>query len=91
MALAKVEIDVDQKEIQDYIFSKINESIQEALIMWDLDMMSKKMCLSKRFIEETFLRDPRMKRLERRKERGKRIWFYKESLEVIKQIMDEKM
>jgi hypothetical protein len=91
MIPASVKVEINEKEIMGYLQSKIDESIQEALIMWDLDMMSKKMCLSKRFIEDTFLRDPRMKLLERRKERGKRIWFYKESLEIIKQIMDEKM
>ncbi|MEW9051892.1 MAG: hypothetical protein AB2392_12100 [Neobacillus sp.] len=91
MIPASVKVDINEKEILSYIQSKIDEAIHEALIMWDLDLMSKKMCLSKRFIEDTFLRDPRMRQLERRKERGKRIWFYKESLEVIKQIMDEEM
>ncbi|MGD7016876.1 hypothetical protein ACQCVC_12185 [Bacillus altitudinis] len=45
--------------------------------------------MSKRFLENEFLHDPRMKLLERRKERGKRFWFYEESKEVMKQIMDE--
>lgn len=35
------------------------------------------------------LRDSRMLLLERRKEKGKRYWFYEQSLEVMEQIMDE--
>ncbi|MGM7637602.1 hypothetical protein [Bacillus sp. Hm123] len=42
----------------------------------------------KSFLEREFLHDPRMRLLERRKEKGKRYWFYEQSLEVMKEIMD---
>ncbi|EEL38304.1 hypothetical protein bcere0020_43550 [Bacillus cereus Rock3-29] len=51
--------------------------------------MSEMTCLSKSFLENEFLNDPRMKLLERRKEKGKRIWPFEESVKVLKSIMDE--
>lgn len=45
--------------------------------------------MGKTFLEEEFLHDPRMKLLERRKEKGKRFWFYEQSLVVMREIMDE--
>ncbi|WP_185960092.1 hypothetical protein [Planococcus soli] len=51
--------------------------------------MAKRTCMSKSFLENEFLDDPRMKLLERRKEKGKRFWFYEESLIVMKELMDE--
>ncbi|EEK48576.1 hypothetical protein bcere0002_45270 [Bacillus cereus ATCC 10876] len=51
--------------------------------------MSEMTCLSKSFLENEFLNDPRMKQLERRKEKGKRIWPFNESIKVLQMIMDE--
>jgi len=44
--------------------------------------------MSKRFLEDEILSDPRMRVIERRKSR-KRWWFYKQAVEVIKEIVDE--
>lgn len=82
-------MNVNQSEIRSYINQKLEEQLKEALFTWDLDQMSKRTCMSKTFLENEFLHDPRMRLLERRKEKGKRFWFYEQSLEVMKEIMDE--
>lgn len=89
MPIAEVNIDVDQSEIREYINQKLDETLKNALFVWDIEEMSKRTCMSKSFLENEFLHDPRMKLLERRKEKGKRFWFYEQSLEVMKEIMDE--
>ncbi|MER2057333.1 MAG: hypothetical protein ABTA16_00835 [Niallia sp.] len=89
MNIADVQVNVNQSEIRSYINQKLEEQLKEALFTWDLDQMSKRTCMSKSFLENEFLQDPRMRLLERRKEKGKRFWFYEESKQVMKQIMDE--
>ncbi|MFP3722161.1 hypothetical protein SFC57_02650 [Niallia circulans] len=82
-------MNVNQAEIRSYINQKLEEQLKEALFTWDLDQMSKRTCMSKTFLENEFLHDPRMRLLERRKEKGKRFWFYEESKQVMREIMDE--
>ncbi|MEI3596872.1 MULTISPECIES: hypothetical protein [unclassified Oceanobacillus] len=89
MIPAQVQIDINQDEIRNYINRKLDESINESLFTWDINEMAKRTCMSKSFLEQEILHDPRMKLLERRKEKGKRFWFYEESLNVIREIMDE--
>lgn len=89
MPIANVQIDVDEVEIQKYINEKLDEVLHQTLVTWDIVEMAKRTCMSKSFLENEFLHDPRMKGLERRKEKGKRFWFYEPSLQVIKQIMNE--
>ncbi|MDR4318426.1 Domain of uncharacterised function (DUF771) [Niallia circulans] len=89
MNIAEVKVNVNQSEVKSYINQKLEETLREALFTWDLDQMSKRTCMSKSFLENEFLQDPRMRLLERRKEKGKRFWFYEESKQVMKEIMDE--
>lgn len=89
MPIANINVDVNHEEIRKYIQQKLEESIHESLFTWDIEQMAKRTCMSKSFLENEFLHDPRMKLLERRKEKGKRFWFYKESKNVMKEIMDE--
>lgn len=89
MNIAEVKVNVNQSEVKAYINQKLEETLREALFTWDLDQMSKRTCMSKSFLENEFLQDPRMRLLERRKEKGKRFWFYEQSLEVMKEIMNE--
>lgn len=88
MAFAKIAVDINHEEIRQQVNEKLDEAIQQALFTWDIDQMAKRTCMSKSFLENEFLHDPRMKILERRKEKGKRYWFYEESLQAMKQIMD---
>lgn len=89
LPVVKIDIEINQREIREYINQKLDDSINKILFLWDLDQMAKRTCMSKSFLENEFLHDPRMRLLERRKEKGKRYWFYEESLEVMKEIMDE--
>lgn len=89
MQIAKVSVDVDQAEIREYINEKLEERIRSALFTWNIEEMAKRTCMSKTFLENEFLHDPRMRLLERRKEKGKRFWFYEQSLAAMKEIMDE--
>lgn len=89
MTIANVQIEVNHAEIRNYINEKLDSSFREILFTWDINEMSKRTCMSKSYLENEFLHDPRMKLLERRKEKGKRIWFYEQSLVVMKEIMDE--
>lgn len=89
MNIAEIQVNVNQTEIRSYINQKLEEQLKEALFTWDLDQMSKRTCMSKSFLENEFLQDPRMRLLERRKEKGKRFWFYEESKQVMKEIMNE--
>jgi hypothetical protein len=84
-----VKVDINQEEVRRLINEKLDASIQQLLFMWDVEQMSLRTCMSKSFLENEFLHDPRMRLLERRKEKGKRYWFYEESLAVMKKIMDE--
>lgn len=89
MTIANINIEVNHEEIRDYINQKLDKSLHEVLFIWDIEQMSKRTCMSKSFLENEFLHDPRMKLLERRKEKGKRFWFYEESKQVMREIMDE--
>ncbi|NBJ70945.1 MULTISPECIES: hypothetical protein [Clostridia] len=75
MSFANINIDINHKEIKDYVNAKLDEALENELI--------KRTCMSKSFLENEILSDQRMRLLERRKEKGKRFWLYKESLEVI--------
>lgn len=89
MPFVNVEVSVNEEEIRKQVNERLDASIQQALFTWDIEQMAKRTCMSKSFLENEFLHDPRMKLLERRKEKGKRYWFYEESLIVMRQIMDE--
>lgn len=89
MSIAQVQVVVDQDEIRSQINEKLDETFREVMFTWDIDEMAKRTCMSKSFLEQEFLHDPRMRLLQRQKPRGKRFWFYEPSLKVMKEIMDE--
>lgn len=89
MNLATFNVELDQEKIQQYVDEKLEETLHETLFYWDISEMSKRMCLSKSFLEQEILDDPRMRLLQRQKPRGKRVWPVVASLKVIEQIMDE--
>ena len=89
MPFVNVEISIDEEEIRKQVNAKLDEALQQVLFTWDINEMAKRTCMSKSFLENEFLDDPRMKLLERRKDKGKRFWFYEESLVVMKDIMEQ--
>lgn len=89
MSFAKINVEVNQEELKGYINKKLDETFQEVLFTWDINEMSKRTCMSRSFLEEEFLLDPRMRLLERRKPKGKRFWFYEPSKKAMEEIMSE--
>lgn len=89
MSIAQVNVVVDQKEIRNHINEKLDETFREVMFTWDIEEMSKRTCMSKSFLEQEFLHDPRMRSLQRMKPKGKRFWFYEPSKNVMQEIMDE--
>lgn len=89
LSIIEVNLSVDHEEIRKLVNEKLDEAIYQVLFTWDINEMAKRTCMSKSFLENEFLDDPRMKLLERRKDKGKRFWFYEESLVVIREIMGE--
>ena len=89
MSVVQINTVIDQEFIKKEIQENLEKSFREIMFVWDINEMSKRLCMGKTFLEAEILRDPRMRVLQRQKPNSKRFWFYKESLEVIKQIMDE--
>ncbi len=89
MYVKGVDISIDHEEIRQLVNEKLDKAIQQVLFTWDINEMAKRTCMSKSFLENEFLDNPRMKLLERRKDKVKRFWFYEESLEVMKEIMEQ--
>ncbi|MCF3941599.1 hypothetical protein LZD48_00340 [Oceanobacillus sp. APA_J-2(6-2)] len=86
---AEVTVNINQEQVKDFIEEQLQKQINQQLFLVDINKLSEMTCMSKSFLEQEILHDPRMKLLERRKEKGKRFWFYEESLNVIREIMDE--
>jgi len=89
MALANVEVSLNEDEIKKHVYDRLDDMVRESLILIDVETLAKKMCISRRFLEDEFLSDIRMKAIERRKSR-KRLNFYDEVIPVIKEIVYEK-
>lgn len=88
MIPAQVSVNIDETAIKDYIQKQLDQQIHDSLLLIDLNKMVEITSMSPRYLEEQILKDPRMKLIERRKDR-KRWWIYKEAVIVIRAILDE--
>lgn len=88
MIPANVQVNIDEKAIKEYIQQQIDQHLHETLLTVDLEKLVVITSMSKRFLENEILSDPRMRLIERRRNR-KRWWFYKQALEVITEIINE--
>ncbi|MEC2868901.1 hypothetical protein ACIQHV_19035 [Bacillus bombysepticus] len=88
MIPANVQVNIDEKAIKKYIEQQIDQQLHETLLMVDIERLVVMTSMSKRFLEDEILSDPRMRLIERRRNR-KRWWFYRKALEVITEIVDE--
>lgn len=88
MAIAKVQVDVDQEQIKDYINQQIQESIRPTLLLVDINRLAEITSMSPRYLEDEFLHDPRVK-VHERKNKRKRWWLYEPTIKAIKNIVDE--
>ncbi len=87
MNTVPVAISVDEQWIKEKCNQVIHEYTRKQILFWDIDDMTELTPYGKTFLEENLLCDPRMKALERRKGKGKRIWPYEESSKVLKNII----
>lgn len=88
MIPANIEVKIDDKAVKEYIQEKVDKQIHETLFLCDVKKLSEVTSMSQRFLEDEILSDPRMKLIERRRNR-KRWWFYKKALETIEEIINE--
>ncbi|PEP85320.1 hypothetical protein [Bacillus toyonensis] len=88
MIPANVQVNIDEKAIKEYIQQQIDLHLHETVLTVDLEKLVVITSMSKRFLEDEILSDPRMRLIERRRNR-KRWWFYKQALEVITEIINE--
>lgn len=80
-------IHLDESLVKEEIKEQVQQILKDTseLWLWDVDMMVKKTCMSQTFIEEEFLSDPRMKRIEIRKSRKR--WYPVEATKRVMQII----
>lgn len=88
MIPANIEVKIDDKAVKEYIQEKIDKQIQETLFLCDVKKLAEVTSMSQRFLEDEILSDPRMKLIERRRNR-KRWWFYETALKTIEEIINE--
>lgn len=83
-------IQLDENLVKEEIKEQVQQILKDTteLWLWDVETLAKKMSMSNAFVEEEFLRDPRMKRIEIRKSR-KRWYQVDEAKKVIQEIMNE--
>ncbi|MEK4128536.1 hypothetical protein NYE67_02590 [Solibacillus sp. FSL W8-0474] len=84
--MAAIKIEVDEKLIKDQLEKRVNEIVDDSLLLIDVKGLAKKLSMSERFIEDEFLQDPRVRLHEVKKSR-KRWYFYKPTMEAITEIL----
>lgn len=73
-----------KKEIKQQIY----EYVRQDLILCDIDELTRLTCMSKSYLEDFFLHDPRVRQYQRRRgPKGKRFWIYKPTVETIEYIV----
>lgn len=88
MIPTKFEISVDEELVKDEIIRQVDTAIISQLWLVDLEKIAELTCMSKRFLEDEIIKDPRMRVIEIRKTR-KRWWVAKQAFEVIQEITNE--
>lgn len=87
MLPAKIELELDQQAINKHIEQKLDECIISHLWFVDCKRISELTSMSVRFLEDEVFSDPRMRVIEKRKNR-KRLYPAKQAFEVISEILD---
>ncbi|KGR77687.1 hypothetical protein [Ureibacillus sinduriensis] len=88
MIPANIKVQIDEKALKQYIHEQLEQQIQHECLLVDVIKLAILLSMSQRFIEEEFLQDPRVRQFEVRKNK-KRWYWYKETTEVIKQIIED--
>lgn len=88
MIPAQIQVDIDQKQVRDFIEKELQKQINQQLLLVDINKLAEITCMSVRYLEDEILTDPRV-RIHERKNRRKRWWLYEPTIEAIKNIIDE--
>lgn len=88
MVPAQVQIEVDQKQIRDFIEKELQKQINQQLLLVDVNKLAELTCMSVRYLEDEILTDPRVRIHERRKNR-KRWWLAEPTFKAIDTITAE--
>ena len=86
--IQEINIQLDKQAIRKHIEQELDKAIQNQLWFVDVDKIAQLTSMSKRFLEDEVLCDPRMKAIERRKAR-KRFYSASQALQVITEITNE--
>ncbi len=84
---AEINVQIDEIKIKQHIEKRLDEIVNETLILVDVKGLAKKLSMSERFIESEFLHDVRVRQFEVRKNK-KRWYWYKQTIEAITEIIN---
>lgn len=88
MIPANINVEIDESAIKQHIEKRLDEVINETLVLVDVKGLAKKLSMSERFVEDEFLRDPRVRQHEVRKNK-KRWYWYQQTIKAITEIINE--
>ncbi len=88
MIPADVTINIDQKQVREFIEKELQKQINQQLLLVDINKLSEITSMSVRYLEDEILPDPRVK-IHERKKRRKRWWLYEPTVKAIIEITDE--
>lgn len=85
--IQEINVQIDKQAIQRHIEKQLDECIISHLWFVDCKRISELTSMSVRFLEDEVFSDPRMRVIEKRKNR-KRLYPAKQAFEVISEILD---
>ncbi|WGT39056.1 hypothetical protein QH639_25300 [Lysinibacillus sp. 1 U-2021] len=88
MIPSQIEVNLDKKAIQQHIEKQLDNAIQSQLWLVSVERLAQLTDMSKRWLEDEILCDPRMRAIERKKNR-KRWYLAQQAFEVINEITSD--
>lgn len=88
MIPAAINVEIDQKQVRDFIEQELKKQIHQQLILVDIVKLSEVTCMSPRHLENEFLQDPRVK-IHERKQNRKRWWIAQPTFKAIVDITND--
>lgn len=83
-----VEIKINKEEIKEMMAQEIKKTMNQTFWLVDINRLSELTSMSRGFLENEIICDPRMKVIERKRSR-KRWWSYPEAMKAIQEITSE--
>lgn len=88
MIPTSIELKIDERAIREHVEKRLDEVLHTQLWFVSVKRLAALMDMSERYLEDSILRDPRMRVLERRKNR--KVWYpAAAALKVIDEITSE--